>query len=221
MLKKVYIFGQNPIAELLAYYLHIEGKTFDGFIVNEKYLGDGAIESSCQPLYSIESVIKENAPENVAVYLPIGYMKMNNIRKQVHLWLKEHNIEVLSYVHPSAVIAKNADLGEGNIILEKVSISPFSHIGSCNFIGAGTIINHHSAVGNYNWLASNVVLAGKAHISNQCFLGVGSIIKNDSIIGNEVLVGAGAYVYKNLTDKQVFVPQRGIILEKTSDEMRI
>lgn len=146
---------------------------------------------------------------------------MNNIRKQVHLWLKEHNIEILSYVHPSAVIAQNAVLGEGNIIMEHVTVQPFTKLGDCNILWNGVNISHYDNIGNYNYLAPGVTMAGYVNVGNCCFLGTNCIVKNKAVITDEILVGAGAYVYKNLNDKQVFVPQRGIVLDKTSDEIKI
>jgi sugar O-acyltransferase (sialic acid O-acetyltransferase NeuD family) len=218
-MKNYYIFGTNALALLLYHYIMTEGGNIDGFVLNKKYIADKSGEELPQDLYAIEDVIENHGTENVGVFVPVGYTHMNETRRSVFLWLKEHKVEILSYIHPSATIATNATIGEGCVILEHVIIQPFSKLGDGNILWNGTNISHHSFIGNYNWFAPSVTLSGRVKVYDKCFFGSGSVCKNDIEIHNKVLVGAGAYVYKSLPDSSVFVPQRGTILEKTSDEV--
>ncbi|GAB1446698.1 hypothetical protein MASR2M41_24970 [Flammeovirgaceae bacterium] len=218
-MKKRYIFGMNALAWLLYHYIITEDGSIEGFVLNKEYIVDRLVEESLQNLYAIEDVIENYGAENVGVFVPVGYTNMNETRRSVFLWLKENNVEVLSYIHPSATIATNVTIGEGCVILENVIIQPFSKLGNVNILWNGTNISHHSCIGNYNWFAPSVTLSGRVKIHDKCFLGSGSVCKNDIEIHNKVLVGAGAYVYKSLPDNSVFVPHRGVILDKTSDEV--
>ena len=216
-MKKYYIFGTNALALLLYHYITTDGGNIDGFVLNKKYIFDKSVENLPQNLYAIEDVIKSYGTENIGVFVPVGYAHMNETRRSVFLWLKENKVEILSYIHSSAVIASNATIGEGCVILEHVTVQPFTKLGDGNILWNGTNISHHSYIGNYNWFAPSVTLSGRVKVYDNCFFGSGSVCKNDIEIHNRVLVGAGAYVYKSLLDNSVFVPQRGIILEKTSD----
>ena len=81
------------------------------------------------------------------------------------------------------------------------------------------MISHHCHVGNFNYFAPGVVVSGRVNILERCFFGSNSTIANDVTIETEVLVGAGAYVYKGLKRQEVFVPHRGQVIEKRSDHI--
>ena len=52
-----------------------------------------------------------------------------------------------------------------------------------------------------------------------CSMLVGfSAVKNSVKIGNKCLIGAGAYVNKEVKDGEVVVPAKSVVLDKKSDE---
>lgn len=218
MKKHIFIFGNNSLAILLHYYLHSEDIVVEGFCLNKKYIKKFDLPLEC---YAIEDVIDKYGAGNVAVYVTIAYVNMNKTREVVSEWLTEQGVEILNYIHPSAVVASNVDMGHGNILLEQVAIQPFVKIGNGNIFWNNTTISHHSILGNYNYLAAGVTIAGKTNINNRSFWGCNSTSANDIIIEDDVLIGAGAYLYKDIKHGSVFVPQRGIVLEKESNEINL
>ena len=116
-MKKTFVFGANALSELMAFYLGHFGMPFDGLVLNKEFINSK--EYHGLHLFSIEEMIEEYGNNGISVYLTIGYSKMNQSRESVYSWLKNRNIEVLSFTHPSSEIAENVIKGEGNIILEK------------------------------------------------------------------------------------------------------
>ena len=63
------------------------------------------------------------------------------------------------------------------------------------------------------------MLCGDIRIGNGSFIGANSTLRNSITIGDYVLVGAGAYVDKDIISEKVIVPSKSIIIEgKTSND---
>ncbi len=220
-MKHVFIFGANALSELVYYYLINSNKVVDGFVLNAQYINNDIENKLPTKIFSIEKVLTDFGPNNVSVYVAIAYAKMNSVRQSVCAWLCDQGVEILTYIHPSSIIAANVAFGIGNIILEKVIIQPYVNLGDGNIIWNGANISHHSVIGNFNYIAPSVTISGRNIIHNRCFFGSGCTTNNDIEIHDEVLVGAGAYVYKTLHQNTVFVPQRGIELNKKSNQVKL
>ncbi len=218
--KRVYIFGVNALADLLYFYLNEQGINVQGYTLNEKYI-ERSHESSV-PVFAIEKEIERFGADGITVYVAIAYANLNKSRQQVYNWLRSTGVEIRSYIHPSAVVAKNATIGTGCILLENVSVQPFCVIGDGNIVWNNTTISHHSVLGSFNYLAPSVTLSGRVTMGDRCFIGSGSTFRNDVNLGSDVIVGAGAYVNCSLADRKVCLPQRSVVLEgKDSSDIHI
>ena len=210
---KKYIFGNNALADILFEYLKKDGVEVEGFCLNKEYISNPE-----DKFFSIEELIEKEG-NGIGIYLAIGYKKMNTIREKVFGWLKTKNVNILSYVHKTAVISEDVCIGEGNIILENVVVQPFVNIGNSNIFWEGCVISHHSNVGSFNYFSPSVAMAGRVSVSNNCFFGINSTIKNDVVIDDKALIGAGSYVSKNIYKSQVIVPSKSNVLSIKSDDI--
>lgn len=203
-MKKVFIFGNNYLSEILWFYLQEEGKRVDGFVLNKQYVG-GNKHQLPATLYAIEDVIEWYGAENISVYLTIGNTQMNKVREKIFNELESHGIEICSYIHPSASVASNVKMGQGNIILEKCVVQPFVKLGHANIMWSGSIVGHHSTIGNFNYIAGGANVAGVGNVGNNCFFGNGVTMVDHISIGSRVFVGASVFLNKNLADEEVIV----------------
>ncbi|MGP1508304.1 MAG: acetyltransferase [Sphaerochaeta sp.] len=218
---KEFIFGSNPLARILEYYLVNDGHIINSYVVNEQFL-PLANEDFDIPVRSIEEVISEYGSETIGVYVTVAYAHMNSYRRQIYKWLHANEIKILSYYHPSSVISENANLGEGNICLENSVIQPFVSIGDGNIIWNNASICHDTIIGSFNYLAPSATVAGKSFIGDMNFIGANATISNHIRIGNSNLIGSGAFVDKSLESGMVFFPSRGQISSKLkSDEVTL
>lgn len=216
-----FIFGNNSLALILHQYLVKEKVNVDGFCLNEEFVTQSLADSLPLPLYSIEMIVNKYGVSNIAIYLTIAYRNMNRIHEKVFKWLVENGITVLNYIHPSAVVGPNVEMGSGNILLENVTLQPFVKIGNGNFFWNNSSVTHDTVIGNFNYFAPGTTIASSDLIRNRCYFGANSTTKNSIIVEDETLVGAGAYLYKSIEKGSVFVPQRGLVLEKNSSELNL
>lgn len=121
------------------------------------------------------------------------------IRHRVAMTLEERGAVFTNLIHPSCVIAADAEMGKGNII------SPFSIIdckvkmGAFNILTAYSAISHDCVVGNYNSFSS-VIVCGYCKIGdNNSFFNRASILPSVNV-GNGCVIQAGMVVDKNVPD---------------------
>jgi len=100
-----------------------------------------------------------------SVFVAVGYQKLNIVRSELLIELKNKGYHVVSDIHPSANLPIDLTYRENCFIMNNVSIQPCVSIGSNNFIWSGCIIGHHSNIGNNNWLTSDAKFSGNLTLS--------------------------------------------------------
>ena len=104
-----------------------------------------------------------------------------SIRTKVLQEFKLKGASFTTIIHPSALVSKSAQIGEGSIISHNVSIGPKAIIGSFNVINSRCTIGHDARVGDNNFLSPQVVLGGYAQIGNNNLLGTNSCLIPDIV----------------------------------------
>lgn len=80
-------------------------------------------------------------------------------------------------VHPSAVVAPDAVLGDG------VGIGPLAVIGAGARIGARTAIESHAVIGAFTEVGDDCVIHAHVSIRERCRLGHRVVVQNGAVIG--------------------------------------
>ncbi len=103
-------------------------------------------------------------------------------------------------IHPTAVISKTAQIGEGTVVF------PYATVGVDARIGSNCFLNIHCAVGHDCVLEGNVsvligaVLCGGAMIGENTCIATNASVLPGKHIGKNVYVGAGSVVNKKVRD---------------------
>lgn len=101
-------------------------------------------------------------------------------------------------IHPSAVVAKTAQIGLG------VTICPFALVSADAIVGDFVAINTMSSVGHdvrlgaFSTVSSHVDLTGRVEVGEACFFGSGARALPGVKIGDRARVGAGAVVLRSV-----------------------
>lgn len=114
------------------------------------------------------------------------------------LYDQGNNFNILSFFHPSVVLAKHIHFEEGVVISPNVIISCNATIRRGVFINCGSQIGHDVTIGNYVSIMANVDIGGGAVIEESVFIGTGAIILPGVKIISNVKIGAGAVVLRNI-----------------------
>jgi UDP-3-O-[3-hydroxymyristoyl] glucosamine N-acyltransferase len=110
-------------------------------------------------------------------------------------------------VHPSAVVASDALLGEGVSIQPGVVIEAGARVGARSVIGANSYIGHGAIVGEDCHFAPRVTVAARCLVGNRVILHSGAVLGSDGF-GFEFSAG-----------RHVKIPQTGIV--QVDDDVEI
>ncbi|MCB0505105.1 MAG: acetyltransferase [Cyclobacteriaceae bacterium] len=105
----------------------------------------------------------------------------NELRKSIVETLNDsRKVMPVNAIHSSAIIAKTASLGHGNLV------------------GAGVIVGSGASIGNHCLLHSRVVVDHEAKLGNYVQVGAGANINAGVVIGDEVFIGSGVTVVSGI-----------------------
>jgi len=148
--------------------------------------------------YPYLGTIKEHEVlEDVDYLMGIANMKY---RKPIIVDLKSKGAKFASFIHPTAIISRTAEWGEGCVISHNVSLGPKVKLGDFNLINSRCTIGHDTQIGSYNFLSPQVVTGGMSRLGNENFLGTNAAILPMVKVGNCNVISAGMIVEKNVED---------------------
>ncbi len=102
-------------------------------------------------------------------------------------------------VHPSAVVARSAVIGDGCVILPPVVVGARTTIGPGTIVNRGALIGHRTTIGRHAFVGPGANIAGGVTIGDGAYIGLGSIVRDDRSVGEGAVVGAGAVVVSDVT----------------------
>jgi UDP-perosamine 4-acetyltransferase len=114
--------------------------------------------------------------------------------------LRQHDFELLSAIHPSAVVSGVARLGQGVVVAAGAVVGTDTAVGDCAIINTSAIVDHECQLDSGVHVCPGAALAGRVHVQEMAFLGLGCRIIQCLTIGRNAVVGAGAVVIRDVPD---------------------
>lgn len=121
------------------------------------------------------------------------------VKRQVVCEIKRRGGKFITLVHPTAIVAKTALIGEGNILDPFTIVGPNVKLGDFNLLTSQSIISHDCVVGDYNFFATSL-LCGYNVVGDDNYFGIRGTTLPDISIGNRNVIQAGMIVDKNVED---------------------
>lgn len=193
-MKNVVILGAGGHAHVIADIIEEEGNNVTAF------LDDDLNQSDCSGPISDYTKFKD-----CDFVIGIGNA---DIREELSkLPLRWHTA-----IHPSAIISKTVDIGEGTVVMPNVVINSRSRIGKHCIINSGAIVEHDNFIGDYSHISVGANLGGTVIVGQKCWIGIGATIKNNINICDNVIIGAGALVIGDIEKHGTYIglPSRKI-----------
>lgn len=197
MTKKLVILGASghgkviaDIAEQLGYTVNF----YDDAYPNKKNIEHWAIHGSCADLIALNNT---NTTLSNDVVVAIGN---NEIRKLKIQLLQQNSFNLITLIHPTAVISQYAEVAPGTVIFAGAIINAFANVGVGCIINTAAVIEHDCSIDDFSHICPNVALAGGASVGTKSWVGIGSQVKQLVTIGDSCLIGAGSTVVKNIPD---------------------
>jgi sugar O-acyltransferase (sialic acid O-acetyltransferase NeuD family) len=191
---KVIILGSGGHASVIA-------NIFECLKFDEILIMDQTFESS---LLKIDLTIdkRDQYKKTHLFFVAIGN---NKDRKRWSQQLYSEGFELSTAIHPSAVVATNADIRLGSCVMAQAVIQPYAVIEEGVIINTSASVDHHSNIGAYTHVAPGATIAGSVHIGQEVLVGVGATIINNLRVTDQVIIGAGAVVVKSILESGTYV----------------
>ena len=111
----------------------------------------------------------------------------------------------ISLIHPTARIAPDARLGTGVIIMRRVDVGSYTHVGNYSFIQADAVIGHDAEVGDFCRIDCKVVCVGGVKVEEAAIIHTSAVISHGVTVGKRAIVGALSLVIRNVKDDTTVV----------------
>ena len=108
-------------------------------------------------------------------------------------------------IHPGAILAENAVIGEGSVIAAGAVVNPCAVIGKGCIINTCCSVDHDCVVGDYVHVSVGAHVAGTVSIGQRTWIGAGATVSNNVSICEDAMVGVGAVVVKDICEKGTYV----------------
>lgn len=93
-------------------------------------------------------------------------------------------------VHPTAVVARDAQLAEGATLLARAVLQPFAHAHRGVLINTGAIVEHGARLGAGAHIGPGAIVLGGAEIGRAAMVGAGAVILQGARVPDGALVKA-------------------------------
>ena len=129
----------------------------------------------------------------------------NAMREKIQEKLIDYGLNIVSLVHPSAVIGTDVKIGIGSVVMAGVVINSSSKVGKGCIINTSSSLDHDNIIEDYVHISPGTNIAGTVRVGKGSWIGIGSVVNNNLNIINGCKVGAGAVVVKDITESGTYV----------------
>ena len=136
-------------------------------------------------------------------FIAIGQIKSPKIRIKLYKLLKDLDFTLPTIISKNCYVSKNAEIGEGSIIMHGAIVNVNAKIGNNSIINNRALIEHDSVIGDHCHIATSAIINGGVNVGNETFIGSGVVTKQGISIGNNSIIGAGVVLKSNIDSNMV------------------
>ena len=111
---------------------------------------------------------------------------------------RNKGLQLARAVHPQAVIAHDAQVGEGTVIAAGAVVNSGANIGANVIINTGATVDHECNIAAGAHIGPGVRLGGRVAVGEGTWIGIGATVIDRIQIGAYTIIGAGAVVTKEI-----------------------
>ena len=158
-----------------------------------------------------DGIIDSYKQYNPWLVLGIGKVDRAPSRYKKFLKLISDGYRFLKVVGRKAIV-KDANIGDGTVVMDGAIVNTDATIGSASIINSGAIVEHDCVVGDNVHIATGAVLCGGVKVGNNCMIGANATIIQGGEVCDDVVIGAGSVVTEPISVPGIYagVPARKI-----------
>jgi len=198
--KRIVVYGAGGHGKLVGDVLLAQGQKVDSFVDDDSSRAGQIILGA--PVLSSQKLWQQAAQQQIAIVLGVGN---NRARKKIAERCADAAIEIMTVIHPTAIISCTASIGLGTAIMAGAVVNPDAQLGPGVILNSGAVVEHDVVLGAYAHISTNVALGGGAVVGDFSVLGVGAAMRPLARVGAASIVGAGSVVISDIPDGVVAV----------------
>lgn len=165
------------------------------------FLDDNRELQTCGAYPVIGSSEDVGKHKDADVIVAIGNTKIReHIQEQI-----ENVVHITTLIHPDAVIADDAVLGVGTVVMAGAVINPGTTIGKGCIINTCSSVDHGCQIGDFVHISVGAHIAGNVFVGNRTWIGIGASVTNNVNICGDCMIGAGAVVIKDIGEVGTYI----------------
>lgn len=140
----------------------------------------------------------------------------NKTRKKLQEMMSDGGFNVVSLIHPSAVISPSSKICCGVVIMPRAVVNARAIIKQGAIINTAAVIEHDCVIGEFAHISPSVSLAGGVCVGDLTHVGIGSCAIQNVKIGSNSVIGAGSVVVRDIADgvKAYGVPAKAVEISR-------
>jgi acetyltransferase EpsM len=190
--EKIAVWGASGHAKVVSDVLRQNGFEIAGFIDDQGAANDERQFCGAKVFPDAEGFLGAGVKK---IFVAIGN---NTVREEKSRLARAKGFELVSAVHPSAVLASDVELGTGTIVMAGAVINPGTIVGDHAIINTQAGVDHDCTIGDGVHLSPGVRMAGHVKVGRLTWVGIGATIIDHITIGEQSVVAAGAVVIKDV-----------------------
>lgn len=131
-------------------------------------------------------------------FVTIGFLGQADVRDQLYERLKQVGFHIPNIIDPSAVVAEDVIMGEGNFVGKLAMLNADVKIGNMCIINSGAMIEHECRIGDFSHISVGTVLCGQVTVGRRTLVGAGSTVIQGVNVGDDSVIAAGTTIRKNV-----------------------
>lgn len=140
----------------------------------------------------------------------VGQVRIAGTRRRLYEALAIRGYSAATLVSPTAVLGRDAVLGQGTIVMHRAVVNVAARVGNNCIVNTAAVVEHDVVVEDHCHISTGAIVNGAARIGRGSMIGSGAIVLQGVSIAPDVMVGAGAVVAGNIDTPGIWtgVPAR-------------
>lgn len=122
------------------------------------------------------------------------------IKKIVTKKLIDKGVEFYKLIHPLAIIAHDAKIGKGCVIMQNAFFGSKSSCGDFVLVQISAVVGHDVTIGNYCRIDCHVVLVGGIILRDDVTIHTSAVVNQKVTVEKGANVGACSFVIRNVKE---------------------
>lgn len=121
------------------------------------------------------------------------------IKAQLGELLLEKGLRPATLIHPSVVMGRRVEIGDGSILCPNVVLTCDISVGRFVTLNVATAVGHDSKIGDWSQTSAFCDLTGASRVGQRVFFGSRASLLPGITVGDDAVVGAGSVVVRDVS----------------------